>query len=51
MQIKTKVYNNSLYVLLIGELDECCAPYVRTTLDNVFETEKTAPCIPEGIPI
>ena len=40
MQIKTKVYNNSLYVLLIGELDECCAPYVRTSLDKTFEVEK-----------
>lgn len=40
MQIKTKVYNNSLYVLLIGELDEANAPYVRTHLDRVIETEK-----------
>ena len=40
MQVKTKVYNYSLYVLLIGELDECCAPYVRTTLDHIFEAEK-----------
>lgn len=40
MQIKTKVHNNSLYVLLVGELDEANAPYVRTHLDQVFETEK-----------
>ena len=40
MQIKTKVHNNSLYVLLIGELDEANAPYVRTHLDKVIETEK-----------
>ena len=40
MQIKTKVYNNSLYVLLIGELDESCAPYVRTNLDHIIDTEK-----------
>ena len=40
MQIKTKVYNYSLYVLLIGELDEANASYVRTTLDRVFEMEK-----------
>ncbi|MBQ8522646.1 MAG: STAS domain-containing protein [Clostridia bacterium] len=40
MQIKTKVHNNSLYVLLIGELDEANAPYVRNHLDQVIETEK-----------
>lgn len=40
MQIKTKVYNNSLYVLLVGELDEANAPYVRTHLDRIIETEK-----------
>ena len=40
MQIKTRVHNNSLYVLLIGELDEANAPYVRTYLDRVIETEK-----------
>lgn len=40
MQIKTKVHNYSLYILLIGELDEANAPYVRTTLDRVLETEK-----------
>ena len=40
MQIKTKLHNQALYVLLIGELDECCAPYVRSNLDNVFDNEK-----------
>ena len=40
MQIKTKVHNNSLYILLIGELDEANAPYVRTHLDHTLETEK-----------
>ncbi len=40
MQIKAKVHNQALYILLIGELDECCAPYVRTSLDNAFEHEK-----------
>ena len=40
MDIKTRVYNNSLYVLLIGELDEANAPYVRTHLDHICETEK-----------
>jgi stage II sporulation protein AA (anti-sigma F factor antagonist) len=40
MQIKTKVHNNSLYVLLIGELDEANAPYVRTYLDQIIEKER-----------
>ena len=40
MQIKTKVHNNSLYVLLVGELDEANAPYVRTHLDQAIEYEK-----------
>jgi len=40
MQIKTKVHNNSLYILLIGELDEANAPYVRTHLDQVIDMEK-----------
>ena len=36
MQIKSKVYNNTLYVLLCGELDEHSATHTRITLDNVF---------------
>ena len=40
MQIKSKVHNNSLYILLIGELDEANAPYVRNNLDHLIETEK-----------
>ncbi|MFQ6723891.1 MAG: anti-sigma factor antagonist [Clostridia bacterium] len=40
MQVKTKVHNNSLYVLLIGELDEANAPYIRNNLDHVIESEK-----------
>ncbi len=40
MQIKTKVYNNSLYFLLIGELDEANAPYVRKSLDYAIDNEK-----------
>ena len=40
MQIKSKVHNNSLYILLIGELDEANAPYVRNNLDRLIETEK-----------
>ncbi len=40
MQVKTKLHNQALYVLLIGELDESSAPYVRRNLDLLFETEK-----------
>lgn len=40
MDIKTKVHNNSLYILLIGELDEANASYVRNHLDHVIDTEK-----------
>lgn len=36
MTIKSKVYNNTLYVLLCGELDEHTAMHTRITLDNVF---------------
>ena len=36
MTIKSKVYNNTLYVLLCGELDEHSAMHTRITLDNVF---------------
>lgn len=37
MQIKSKIYNNTLYVLLSGELDEHTAFYTRTKLDSLFE--------------
>lgn len=40
MQIKSKVHNNSLYILLIGELDEANAPYVRNNLDQMLDREK-----------
>ena len=41
MQIKTKIHYQALYVLLIGELDEANASYVRTNLDHIIETEKS----------
>ncbi len=37
MQIKSRVHNNILYVLLCGELDEHSASYTRITLDEIFE--------------
>lgn len=37
MQIKSRIYNNTLYVILSGELDEHTAIYTRTQLDSLFE--------------
>ena len=36
MDIKTKVVDNVMYVMLIGELDEYTANYTRDYLDNAF---------------
>ena len=36
MEIKSRVYNNVLYVMLTGELDEHHANYTKSTLDNLF---------------
>ncbi len=36
MQVKSRVHNNCLYVLLCGELDEHSATYTRITLDEMF---------------
>lgn len=36
MEIKSRVYNGVLYVLLKGELDEHYANYTRQTLDELF---------------
>lgn len=38
MDIKSKVVNNVLYILLSGELDECSATYTRQLLDDIIET-------------
>ena len=37
MQIKSKIYNNILYVMLNGELDEHTAIYTRNMLDKLFD--------------
>ena len=37
MQVKSRVYNNVLYVVLEGELDEHNADYTRNTLDSLFD--------------
>ena len=39
MQIKNRIYNNTLYVILSGELDEHSAQSVRLSLDEMFEGE------------
>ena len=36
MQIKSRVSNGTLYVLLCGELDEHTANYTKLTLDELF---------------
>ena len=40
MQIKSRVVNKTLYILLSGELDEYTAQSVRKNLDVLFETQK-----------
>lgn len=37
MQIKNRIYNNTLYVILSGELDEHTANNTRIALDKLFE--------------
>ncbi len=36
MYIKSKIYKNTLYVVLCGELDEHSATHARVTLDEIF---------------
>ncbi len=36
MVIKSKVYNNTMYVLLCGELDEHSATHTKIELDEAF---------------
>lgn len=38
MNIKSRVYNNTLYIMFVGELDEYSAGYARTTLESLFST-------------
>lgn len=37
MQIKNRLYNSTLYISLSGELDEMCANFTRTELDNILQ--------------
>ncbi len=36
MKIKTRIHNKTLYVLLVGELDENSSEYVKNEMDNSF---------------
>jgi len=36
MDVKFKLLDNVLYIMLIGELDECTASYTRNILDDAF---------------
>lgn len=36
MEVKNRVYNNTLYILLSGELDEHSATHTRVKLDEIF---------------
>ena len=40
MQIKSRIVNKTLYILLSGELDEYTAQNVRKNLDVLLETQK-----------
>ena len=39
MLVKNRIYNNTLYVLLSGELDEHSAYHTRITLDEIFQND------------
>lgn len=36
MQVKQKLYKNTLYINLVGELDEHTAEYTRISLDKIL---------------
>lgn len=38
MQVKSRIVNKTLYILLSGELDECTATNVRKNLDALLDT-------------
>lgn len=40
MQIKSRIVNKTLYILLCGDLDEYTAQTARKTLDNLLDTQK-----------
>lgn len=40
MEIRTRVYKNTLYVSFCGELDENSSSYTRETMDEILDKEK-----------
>ena len=38
MKIDAKIQNNTIYIMLSGELDEYTSHYTRTYLDDTFES-------------
>jgi len=40
MEIKSRIVNKTLYILLCGELDEYTAQNVRSNLDALIDTQK-----------
>ena len=38
MLIKNRTYNNTLYITLVGELDEMSATFTRNKLDDIMNT-------------
>ena len=40
MEIKSKIKNGTLYMLLRGELDECSANYTRDCMDSLITSHK-----------
>ncbi len=37
MEVKIKLIDNTLYIMLIGELDDCSANYTRDILDEALK--------------
>jgi stage II sporulation protein AA (anti-sigma F factor antagonist) len=40
MQVRNRIYNGTLYIVLSGELDEHSAQSVRISLDELFDESK-----------
>lgn len=39
MLIQSRIYNNTLYISLSGELDEMTSAYAREKLDSIMQTQ------------
>lgn len=40
MEIKHRIYNSILYLVICGELDESSSHFVKNTIDTLFEQNK-----------